>query len=194
MLNMLPILFSFIALISLIAFLKRRNRRDLGIFSVCSAIVVLLLLDGGAALIPAAKYDTPEDVFFNEYASQKDSMPLIIEGSESAWIVGRQPDGKIQYGLVKKADDQWIKCRQSEQILVKMVPSAAAGIFIYRCADTNDHYIMLLDNGEGINEIIDSLDSAFFRYESSDSYFAYIPGFDSSYWIEINGERPPLLK
>jgi len=137
-------------------------------------------------------FSTPEKAFsFMRF----DQAEFVIEGQESAMVVGKNIREGYTFELIPKCSKGWRTGGDKELVNEITCPTVPAMVVLYRCNETDEYYIRILDLGEKKLDITDSCDSVFVMPEDSLSspgsteYFAYVSSYDENYWITINDHK-----
>ncbi len=122
----------------------------------------------------------------------------VAEGEESGLLITKQRSG-VQVQIYPKKDGEWqigtgISFSQSSYAMEKGM------ITLYQYKPTGEHYISVILFGTDI-PIHDSVGSVFQTYtqdeitaEHFSEYYAYIPQFDDTYTVTINGTTIALTE
>lgn len=166
----------------------QRNLIAVGVFFILGTTL--------STFIPVENYVTnfnsPKDVY--EYLFRKD-VELVVEGNESAIVIGKKGMNNNSFTVVHKKQDGWtinpsVDKMWEDKILV---PGIMINLIYHK--KTNEYYVSVRGI-EDINNINDSNDSTFSSLTVASNplykeveYYAFISEYNDNYWIEINGDR-----
>lgn len=175
------------------AFLMKKHKilRKKNVIVAAVVIVVFCIL---SVMFPIENnfltFSTPERAF-NYINFEK--VVLVVEGKESAFVIGEREKADYVYLVVPKCSNGWklgrgIDIRLKEQTAIEDIV-----ISLYQYNESNDYYINILDMGGENLEINDSCESSFVRLDNEEmntdyvSYFANVSQYDKNYCINVNG-------
>ena len=164
-----------------------------------TAVVVFFVVNMALSLFPA------ENAFMSFATAEKAArytgigeVVCVAEGEESGLLITKQRSG-VQVQIYPKKDGEWqigtgISFSQSSYAMEKGM------ITLYQYKPTGEHYISVILFGTDI-PIHDSVGSVFQTYtqdeitaEHFSEYYAYIPQFDDTYTVTINGTTIALTE
>lgn len=164
-----------------------------------TAVVVFFVVNMALSLFPAENafmsFATPEKAA--RYTGIGEVV-CVAEGEESGLLITKQRSG-VQVQIYPKKDGKWqigtgISFSQSSYAMEKGM------ITLYQYKPTGEHYISVILFGTDI-PIHDSVGSVFqtckqdeLAAEHFSEYYAYIPQFDDTYTLTINGTTIALTE
>ena len=174
---------------------KLKRKGLLRVISVIVAIAISFTL----SLLPSPEtkitFETPEAAFLYNNTKITD-VALVVEGSNSAYMVGQQ-NGDTCYTIVSKTKDGWKIGNNSHDKIIGT--SVCAGIFliVYTHTPTGDYYLEIYDYQGKELTISDPHGTQFHSLknpgiagrESFFRYYAYVPEYDAEYSVTANGQE-----
>ncbi len=164
--------------------LKKRHY----ILSVFASIVLITVL----AFVPFENlfvtFSSPKAVF-NYMNFGKSEIKLIVTGNKTAFVIGGENTNKLL--IVPKTENGWkIGTGYKTQKAYSKITDDLI-IDVYQYQNTDDYYIAVYKINGGQFDITDSNDSVFYPLGNTSfyTYYAYIPKYNSHYWILVNGEK-----
>ena len=138
-------------------------------------------------------FKSAEDVYRYYYYGEK-QIDMVIKGTECDFVIGEKKNIST-YLIVPKTETGWkIGIGLNTKKIFQKVSNGIT-VYVYQYKNTNDYFISILSSNGGDLEITDSYNSKFFSLEKTSNsyardfinYYTHISGFDSKYWVSING-------
>ena len=166
----------------------------------------ILLLASSLILIVVLSL-TPIENTFITFSSVEDSyrynrvgkVESVIEGKATDLVVGKN-NTIFNQEIIPKSQSGWKLGMPLDTKTVKKVISDGLEIRVYQHSTTEDCYLSVLDVNGIINEILDNIQSSFFKIENSDNilkkptytYYSYLGKYRGEYILFVNGNSIPI--
>ena len=189
--------FLAVAIAAIPFLLLRKTLQSKGLAII--TVVVFFIVSMALSLFPAENafmsFATPEKAA--RYTGIGEVV-CVAEGEESGLLITKQRSG-VQVQIYPKKDGEWqigtgISFSQSSYAIEKGM------ITLYQYKPTGEHYISVILFGTDV-PIQDSIGSVFETYKQDEIsaehfsvYYAYIPQFDDTYTVTIDGTTIALTE
>lgn len=136
-------------------------------------------------------FATPEEAA--RYAYEKGIC--IVEGEESGLLLLEADEAERRVQILPKEDGKWKLSGEGGTNFRGVYADDTTTIVLIQYKKTTEYYIYVHCDAPSIS-ISDSLDSDFWGYENDlvSEYYAYIPQFDDTYTVTIDGTTIALTE
>ncbi|MBR0540957.1 MAG: hypothetical protein IJK26_01985 [Clostridia bacterium] len=118
---------------------------------------------------------------------------VVAEGLNSSFLVEQKNEQSI-YSLIPKKEDRWkTDLGHTTQLVYQKIDENII-VYFYKCKNTEDYYISVLNTNGGVSDITDNNNSYFTHIEYYDentensyyTYYAYIGNLEKEYSVNID--------
>ena len=141
-------------------------------------------------------FESPEAVYEYVFGDTK-NVRCVIEGKDGALVVTKkQGSVKQETTFIPKGENGWKigSVFRFNSYICAQKTSEFVVINVWRYNNTSDYYVYVAVSNKASSTVSDSCDSEFVFVENEHAiiYYAYIPDYDSEYYVVIDGEKHTL--
>lgn len=143
-------------------------------------------------------FSSPEAAYSYNHTGKAE---IITDGELSSFVVASKGD-TYEYAIIPKSGGRWKIGTGFDVKTAYNTLFDGVSVYVYRCGDTDDCFIMVTDTNGGWSEVSDDRGSEFQYLKKTDdvlnksfyTYYAYVNGFDGGYTLTVGEKTIEMMK